>query len=138
MDQTKRRVIISFLLSIVSAGLGHVYNGRAGEGILFFFGSWLGALLIVLGMSGLISGLWSLIGIMVIIPIVCQILIATHAAIEATHLKVVPLKWYNKWYFYVCAILLMKLISSVALEPAIPFAQHHVGVRSFKMRSSNM
>lgn len=143
MDQTKRRVpIISFLLSFVLPGLGHVYNGRLGEGILFFFGAWLVAVLIVLGLSGLISGLWSLVCILFAIPIVCQILIATHAAIEAARLKVVPLKWYNSWYFYISAILIVSLLENAALDAAAPFARRHLagvaGVRSFRIASSPM
>jgi signal peptidase I len=133
MDQTKRRnPIIAFLLSIVLPGLGHVYNGRLLQGILLFFGWWL--VLIVLGFSGLVFSLWGLI-CFIVAGIVCQILIATHAAIEAAHLKVVPLKWYNKWYIYVCTILLV----NHALAAAIPLAQRHlVGARGFRMTSSPM
>jgi len=134
MDQTKRRnPIISFLLSIILPGLGHVYNGRLGEGILFFLGFWL-LVALVLKLTGLIFSLWGLICIVVALMI-GPIVIATHAAFEAAHLKVVSLKWYNKWYIYICTILLV----SFTLDAAIPFAQHHiVGVRAFRMPAVSM
>jgi signal peptidase I len=133
VDQTKRRVpIISFLLSILWPGLGHVYNGRLGEGILFFLGLCL--LLFLLASTGLIFSLAGLITLLAV-GIVGRILIATLAAIEADRLKEAHLKWYNRWYIYVCAVLLVNLLSYVA----IPFARHHfLGVKAFKVPASNM
>lgn len=134
MDQTKRRnPIISFLLSIVLPGLGHVYNGHLREGILLYLGLWL--VLLTLGLGGLVFSLKGL-GLICIIAaaIVCQILIATHAAIEAANLNEVHLKWYNKWYVY-CALILAPL----GIEGVILFAQYHlVGVRTFKESSVSM
>jgi signal peptidase I len=133
MDRTKRRnPIISFLLSFVMPGLGHVYNGQLLKGILFLVGFWV--LFFALAFSGLILSLRGLICVIAAVA-VCPILIATHAAIEASRLKEARLKWYNKWYVYVCAPLLVNL----ALEAAAPFAGRHLaGVRSFKIPSSNM
>ena len=61
------------------------------------------------------SGLIALLAI----TIVGCILVATLAAIEADRLKEAHLKWYNKWYIYVCAVLLV----SLALNTAAPFAR---------------
>jgi signal peptidase I len=136
MDQTKRRnPIISFLLSIILPSLGHVYNGRPGEGILFFVGLWLLSFLLLLtGQMSSFSGLIALLAI----TIVGRILVATFAAIEADRLKEAHLKWYNRWYIYVCAILLVNL----ALNTAGPFAGRHLsgvaGVRAFRMSASSM
>jgi signal peptidase I len=139
MDRTKRRnPVISFLLSFVLPGLGHMYNGRLGEGILFCFGCWLVVVLTVTGLSGLACGLWSLICIIVAPILICQILICTHAAIEAARLKVVPLKWYNKWYVYVCAILLASFVWKFMFYAITPFARHHAWGRPFKSASSSM
>ena len=133
MEQTKRRnPIISFLLSIVLPGLGHVYNGHLGEGILFHFGLWL--LVFVMGLSGLVFSLRGLICIIAVAS-VCPILIASHAAIEASRLKEARLKWYNKWYVYCCLVLL----ANTALAPVIIKGQHDVlRVRAFKESSVSM
>lgn len=136
MDRTKRRIpIISFLLSMYLPGLGHVYNGRLLHGILFFVGSWF--LLFLLLLTGLIFSFSGLIALLAT-AIVCPILIATFAAIQAARLNAVPLKWYNRWYFYICAI----LIVSLAFEVAAPFVVRPLtsvaGGRSFKMTSYPM
>ena len=133
MDQTKRRnPVISFLLSIILPGLGHVYNGRLGEGILFFFGLWL--IFFVVGLSGLIFSLSGLI-CWIAIVIVGYILIATLAAIEATRMKETALKRYNKWYVYCCIVLL----ANIGFAPVIIKIQHDfLGVKAFKMPASSM
>ena len=133
MEQTKRRIpIVAFLLSVILTGLGHVYNGHLLKGILFFVGLWL--LLLVLGLSGLPFSLAGLI-CFIALAIVCQILIAIHAAIEAARLKATHLKWYNKWYVYVCVLLLLGFV----LEPVVLFMQHDlVGVRAFRMPADSM
>jgi len=133
MDQTKRRnPIISFLLSIILPGLGHVYNGRLGEGILFFFGLWL--IFFVVGLSGLIFSLSGLI-CWIAIGIVGYILLATLAAIEAARIKETALKRYNKWYVYCCIVLL----ANIGFAPVIIKIQHDfLGVRAFRMSASSM
>jgi signal peptidase I len=93
MDRTKRRnPTVAFVLSLILPGLGHVYNGRLLQGILLYCGVWL--LMILLALSGLISSLAGLI-CLIVAGIVCQLLIATHAATEASRLKDAQLKWYN-------------------------------------------
>ncbi len=133
MDRTRRRnPIISFLLSIIWPGLGHVYNGQPLKGILFFFALWF--FLFALGLSGLV---YSMLGLILLIAAgaVGPIAIAIHAAIEAARLKVVHLKWYNRWYVYVCALLLAHLASA----PVVLFVQHQVeGLRAFKVPSVSM
>jgi signal peptidase I len=133
MDRTKRRIpIIAFLLSVVMPGLGHVYNGNLQKGILFFVGMWL--LLLVLGLAGLALSFWGLI-CFVVATIVCYILVGTHAAIQAARLKSANLQWYNKWYIYVCILLLLPF----ALEQPILFVQYELfGARSFRVPASSM
>ncbi|MEW6114950.1 MAG: signal peptidase I, partial [Thermodesulfobacteriota bacterium] len=133
MDRTKRRIpIISFLLSILFTGLGHVYNGNLREGILFFVGFWF--FFFALALSGILSSLPGLIAFIAAVMI-CNILIAVHSAIEAARLKTADLKWYNKWYVYVAVLVAFNLAS----EPIALYAQHNlVGARAFKMSSNSM
>jgi signal peptidase I len=100
--------------------------------MLFFFGLWF--LLFALGLSGLLSSLWGMICI-IGAAIVGQIFIATHAAIEASRLGAARLKWYNKWYVYICILLL----TGVVIPPAILKAQHDIlRVRTFKVPAESM
>jgi signal peptidase I len=132
MEQTKRRIpIIAFLLSIPMPGLGHVYNGRLWKAILFFCGPWL--LLLVLGLSGFFL---SLIGFLFAIAamFIYTLFVATHATIEAARLKTAHLKWYNKWYVYVCALLMIGILESALL----PTCRQIVGMRSYRVPSATM
>ena len=133
MEQMKRRIpIVAFLLSLPLPGLGHVYNGHLVEGILVFVGLWL--LLLVAGLSGLPFSPAGLI-CFIIIGNVYQIFVAMHATIEASRLKTAHLKWYNKWYVYVCVSILVGL----TLEPAARFMWIDlVGGRAFKTPASSM
>jgi signal peptidase I len=132
MEQTTRRIpIIAFLLSIPLQGLGHMYNGQLWKGILFFCGSWL--LLLVLGLSGLflsLSGFFFALAA----ALIYRIFVATHAAIEAARLKTVHLKWYNKWYVYICALLIIGILESVLF----PTYRQIIGMRSYRVPSTAM
>lgn len=129
---SRRRPVIAFLLSILLPGLGHVYNGHFLRGLLFFGGFWL--LLSAMGLAGLISGMTGLI-CFVATAIGGQILVATLAAIEASGLKDTQLKWYNRWYVYVCVVLLVH----IGLEPVLLYAQTDlVGLRTFRVPSASM
>ena len=132
MDQAKRRIpIVAFSLSILAPGLGHVYNGNLLKGILFC-GLWF--LLFTaayVGLTGSLSGL--ICG--VIIVILCSVFIAIHATIDAVRLQAAHLKWYNKWYVYVCAWLVVIL----PLQAVDLFTQQEIGeLKAFRVPMDSM
>jgi signal peptidase I len=134
MGEAKRRnPAISFLLSLATPGLGHCYNGNMLRGASLYLGLLL--LNIGLGLSGLISDIWGFVYYIAVV-IVFLILIATDAAVGADRLKSLELKWYNKWYIYVC----IWLVVGYGMSPAIAWvAQRHIlGLRPFKVPAAAM
>ena len=134
MERTApRRPVVAFLLSMLLPGLGHVYNGHLLRGILFSCGFWL--LVLAPTLAGLISSFTGMICFSAA-AILCQIFIATHAAVEASRLQTAQLKWYNLWYVYVGIWLLVDFGSGPLL---ILLAQHNlVKLRPFNVPSAAM
>ena len=106
MEIKKRSPTISLLLSIISPGLGQIYNGQLKKGIfLYFIG-----LLILLTYS--IAGLYfyGLI-ICLLIGIGWLIFIYADSLVTAIKIKQIELKYYNKWYFYLIFLLIFNTIT---------------------------
>jgi signal peptidase I len=135
MEEAKRRSrVLAFLLSFVVPGLGQIYNGSPLRGILLFVGYWL-LFIAFVGLTRLIHSFWGLACIL-LIPLIISIVIAADAATRAARLKMIRLKWYNKWYLYVCIL----LFAHMAFIPAVGWvARDHIrGVRGYKMPSVSM
>lgn len=134
MEGTKRRnPVVAALLSVLLPGLGHVYCGMPGRGIVFYLGMWV--LIVLVRLSGLIYSFGGLLAAVAIFS-AFQIFIMVEAAIKAARLKEMHLNWYNRWYVYGAAILLVSGILELALPP-VP--QYQIaGMRSFKMPASSM
>lgn len=134
MDQTKpRKPVISFLLSLIFPGLGQVYNGSPLRGIVFYCGFW--ALLIGLALGGLIFSLRGMISLAVI-AVLAQVLISVDAAVGAARRGVVRMRWYNRWYLYLCVV----LVGHLVLTPAIDWVARYqtVGLRTYRMAARSM
>jgi signal peptidase I len=135
MEQARRRrPVAAFLLSYFVPGLGQLYNGNALRGALLFVGFW--ALFIAFtGLTRLIYSLWAL-GCIGAAFFIAGILVAADAAIGAGRLKTIQLKWYNKWYLYVCVLLTLY----IAFVPAVKriSIDHISGMRSYRMPASSM
>jgi signal peptidase I len=106
MEVKKRNPIISLLFSILSPGLGQIYNGQAKKGIIFYFI----ALLILLTFS--ITGLY-FYGLIIFLLIgICWLLfVIVDSLITAIKIKQSKLNNYNKWYFYLIFILIFNIIT---------------------------
>ncbi|MCL2072652.1 MAG: signal peptidase I [Marinilabiliaceae bacterium] len=92
-----RKAILAFLLSILVAGLGQLYNGQLKKAFLFFGGFLMS--LICINLIGFKSCFWIYIYAL-LVHVVLMFLIATDADLKAKKQKEYILKVYNKWYVY--------------------------------------
>jgi signal peptidase I len=91
----KRKQILAFLLSLVTPGLGQIYNGQFKKGIFYLIGFLLAYILfsfLLFKFYGMIFYLIIMLGFFVFILI--------DALRGAIKFKTIELKSYNKWYIY--------------------------------------
>ena len=96
-----RKAILAFLLSIVTPGLGQLYNGQPKKALFFLFG--LLTFVICFHILGLNLYFWAYVTA-IIIEVIFILLIAIEAALTARKQKKYELKTYNKWYVYLLLI----------------------------------
>jgi signal peptidase I len=106
MEVKKRNPIISLLFSILSPGLGQIYNGQLEKGIIFYFVGFL--LLLTYSIVGLYF--YGLI-IYLLIGIGWLIFIYADSLFTAIKIKQIELNDYNKWYVYIIFLLVFNIIT---------------------------
>jgi signal peptidase I len=129
----KRSPILATLLSIVSPGLGQMYNGQLVKGIIFSLIGYL--LLLLVSLTRLQFNFYGLIFILGLL--VCILLfIVGDALIVAMKKKEIVLKPSNRWYFYVLFAVLAFGISEISdiFVKVEPFG----GIKSYKFPSGSM
>jgi signal peptidase I len=124
----KRKRILAFLLSLVTPGLGQIYNGQFKKGISYL----VGFLLVSIIFSFLLFKFYGMI-FYLIIMLGFFLFISIDALLGATRLKVIALKPYNKWYIYLIIFLL-----SVAIRPLLGWTIRNNIARAYKIPSSAM
>ncbi len=124
----KRRLWVSVLLSILTPGLGQLYNGRPWRSAIFFcllvffttIVSWTNALVSF-------EGLVALLG--------TSLLVWLYMLFDTARLSLTgseyELRWYNRWYYYLGAVLAALVVQQ--LQP-----QFGSSYQTFRMRSSSM
>jgi signal peptidase I len=125
----KRKPILAFLLSLVTPGLGQIYNGQFKKGIFYL----IGFLLAYIVFSFLLSKFYGLIVYLIII-LGFFVFILIDALRGATKLKAIALKPYNKWYIY----LIIFLLSMVVIRPLLGWTIRNNIARAYKIPSSGM
>jgi signal peptidase I len=117
----KRRPLIAFLLSLITPGLGQMYNGKLKRGIVFFvlfeFSSIL--LLIFSGLRYEFRGLVLFLASVVIL-FGFLIFVLLDALMGINKLRVTVRKPYHRWYFYVGIFAAVLIINEVIVEPILP------------------
>src|SRR5512137_2243214 len=91
----KRRVIVALLLSVVSPGLGQIYNDQLKKGIFYLVGILLAVIIfsfLLLSFYGMIFYLIILVGLFLFILI--------DALLGVIKVKAISFKSYKKWYIY--------------------------------------
>jgi len=107
----KRSPILAPLLSIVSPGLGQMYNGQLGKGIIYYlFGYLLFFLISLIGLQFKFYGLMLIFALIICV----LLLIMGDALIVALKKKEIVLRPYNRWYFYILFATLAFGISEIS------------------------
>jgi signal peptidase I len=132
---SKRIPLAAVLLSFAGTGVGHIYCGRLGKGLVLFFLSFAFAPLIVLA-AGQIASIGMLILILGALALMLAVFI--YAAVDAGLLALrqgerYRLKEYNRWYIYLILIV-VSLTYPTNLASSI---REHV-LHAFKIPSSSM
>ncbi len=130
MDNLKKRKrILAFLFSLVTPGLGQIYNGQLKKGISYLIGFLLAYILfsfLLFNFYGMIFYIIIMLGLFGFILI--------DAFRGANELEAVPLKPYNKWYIY----LIIFLLSSMVIRPLLAWTIRNNIARAYKIPSSTM
>ncbi|MBI5570572.1 MAG: signal peptidase I [Desulfomonile tiedjei] len=135
MEARKRRYpIVALLLSLLVPGVGQMYNGQLARGVCLHAG----VLLVwtVMGLTGLLYSffgacVWLLCGVAlwwVIIPL--------DAVLGSRRRREMPLKAYNRWYYYVIVIVAFALLADFLYQPINQIYVRHV--RTFRVPISSM
>jgi signal peptidase I len=127
----KRNLFIAALLSLITPGLGQVYNGQLLKGLAFYLGNLI--LTFLYRATGLAYQLFGLISIAAVALIYCIIIIGD-AGWTAYRTKDFVLKPYNRGYLYFL-IILLTLISTFAIDGVL-FREK--GIKEYKMPSGSM
>jgi len=131
-NKKKRNPFLAGLLSLLFTGLGQVYNGKAGLGIVFFLIS--AAPLILWGVLGWSLHFMGLVALF-IVSIVLWLLIAVHAFIQARRMGETELKKYQKTAVYAFFIIIS--IGSTFV-PARMWMNPFLGISPYKMATASM
>jgi signal peptidase I len=128
----KRNPFLAGLLSLLFTGLGQVYNGKAGLGIVFFLIS--GALFLLGGVLGWPRHFIGLVTF-VIVDIALWLFIAVHAFIQARRMGETELKRYQKTAVYAFFIIIS--LGSIFV-PARTWMSPLLGISPYKMATASM
>ena len=132
----KTRPIIALLLSLITPGLGQMYNGKLKRGIVFFLVCELLFILLHIFSQLLFEfhGFVLLLGV-VAISLGFTLYVLLDALMGTKKLRVTVLKPYHKWYYYVGIFAAVLIINEVILEPILPDRKHF---KPHKISSSGM
>lgn len=124
-----RKPILAFLLSLLTPGLGQIYNGQSRKGVSYL----VGVFLFYIVFSFLLFTFYGMI-FYLIIMIGVFLLILIDAVRGAVKFKTIELKSYNKWYVY----LIIFLLSNVAIRPLLGWTIKNNIASAYKIPSSGM
>jgi len=125
----KRKTILALILSLLTPGLGQIYNGQFKKGISYLVGFYLVYItfsFLLLAFHGMILYLLVTVGFFFFIVI--------DASRGANELKAITLKPFNKWYIY----LVIFLLSNLAIRPLLAWTIKNNIARAYKIPSSTM
>ena len=127
----RRKPILALIFSIITPGLGQIYNGQLKKGIIFYLVEFL--IVVSLIFSGLFFKFFGIILSLVII-LGFFLFILVDAFGGAIKLKEDAHKSYNKWYIY----LVIFLINGFVIQPLLSWTIRNNIVRAYKIPSSAM
>jgi signal peptidase I len=117
-DLKRRRPPLALFLSLLTPGLGQLYNGQLKKGFIIYLGGLL--LLATAGFSGIFS---TFKGMLMTLAVAMGFLLfaVIEAFCSAIKLKGIMCKQYNRWYFYLAIILVASFISSSIKSVVLPY-----------------
>jgi signal peptidase I len=131
IQKVKRQPLAAILLSILTPGLGQVYNGQLIKGGIFYFAFFL--LPIVFAYIGLQYEFKGLI--VFIASIIFFFLFIVGDAFFVSHkIKIMVLKSYNKWYIY----FLLMVLSLFFLSLRGNFFYDILGIKAYNLPADSM
>ena len=136
-DQKKRRPIVALLLSLLTPGLGQIYNGQLKKAVGFYLAEWLLVAILFLfsDLFFTFSGMIIFLSILILIGFGLLLFSMLEALWSAIKLKRISLKKYNRWYFYFGIIFvnlfLIAPITRSVIKQGIP-------IKAYRIPSSNM
>ena len=125
----KRKPILAFLLSLVTPGLGQIYNGQLRKGILYLVVS----LLFYIGTSFLLFTFQGMV-LFLIIDLGFALFVLVDAGRAAKRLRFIRLKPFNRWYVY----LIIFILGSVVAYPLLRWTIRNNIARTYRIPSSGM
>ena len=125
----KRKPILALLLTLLTPGLGQIYNGQFKKGIIYL----ITFLLAYIIFSFLLFKFYGMI-FYLIIMLGFYVFILKDALRGASKLKAIALKPYNKWYIY----LILFVLSSVVIRPLLGWTIRNNIAKAYKIPSSAM
>jgi len=132
----KTRPVIALLLSLITPGLGQVYNGKLKRGIVFFllFEFLFVLLHIFSGLRFKFYGLmWYFASGLGLLGFFLFILL--DALFGVNKLRVTVLKPYHKWYFYIVISAVTFVMNEFVLQAILPDIK---AFKSYRMSSTSM
>jgi signal peptidase I len=113
----QRKPSIAALLSLVLPGLGQVYNGEPGRGLVAYLSLPLLVILAFFFVLGTFPGLV----IFIVLAVLLYLGIAADAALRARHIREIPLRWYNRpAVYFVLAVVVPILAGPIVLKTIFP------------------
>jgi signal peptidase I len=135
MIKKKRIPIIAAALSLVTPGLGQLYNGQILKGIIFFLAILLiPTILFLAGLQGQFLGLAAIL----IFALCLWVFVIVEAFFAAKRKQEAVLKGYNKWPIYLLIILLTIGICLFSGGFEANFANEVLGFRFYKIPAGSM
>jgi len=126
----KLKPAIALLLSLLTIGLGQLYNGQVRKAFVLYFGAVSAVILGFVVLASTFAGLAFTLGLVVGLVLIA----ATDAVLTATRLKQTTLKDYHRWYIYLAIALLAAFLVAPSLESLVlrigPFRVYRITTSS--------
>ena len=127
-NMIKRKPFFAFLFSLLTPGLGQLYNGEPYKAIIIYLSGLLIAAVIISGdFFSSFKGMLISIGVLILFLIA----ISVEAIYSAIKIKAIDQKKYNRWYIYFCIIMISTFLVSPSIKYLIPY-------KGIKMRANSM
>ena len=113
MEKKHRSILISIIFTIISPGLGHMYNGRLKLGIIIYFSLIIYTFVIL--ETGLVANYTGLLRFLILTGLIYSTIIFHAIKLARTHVEFKSKK-YNKPIFYIIWIVIVYLASPYIKE----------------------